>query len=85
MVREAEPTDALAVSDGPEQAWVERALLGEAETVAQRHRCTAIDLTRPGIAATAPPERLQELGYVLEDPEEVRLAKTLTPPEPIRI
>lgn len=38
-----------------------------------------------GIAATAPPERLQELGYVLEDPEEVRLAKTLTPPEPIRI
>ena len=41
----------LAVPDGPEQTWVQRALLGEAETVTQRHRCTAIELARPGIAA----------------------------------
>ena len=75
----------LAVPDGPAEAWVERALLGEAETVAQRHRCTAVELTRPGTAAAARVERLQELGYTLADPGGARLAKTLTSPEPIRI
>lgn len=64
---------------------MERALLGEAETVAQRHRCTAIELTRPGTAATVLVERLRELGYALEDPDQARLARTLTPPGPIRI
>ena len=75
----------LAVPEGPDLAWVERALMGEAETVARRHRCTAIEVTRPLPGTTAPPDRLEQLGYAVKDAEEIRLAKTLTPPEPVRI
>ena len=75
----------LAVPQGPELAWVERALLGEAETVARRHRCTGIELTRPGPNGAAPADRIEQLGYAVQDADEIRLFKALSPPEPIRI
>ncbi len=75
----------LAVPDGPEHAGVEGVLLADAETVARRHRCTAIEVTLPGDGGAAPAERLGQLGYAVHDPDEARFAKALSPPEPIRI
>ena len=75
----------LAVPEGPDLAWVERALVGEAETVARRHRCTAIEVTRPRVSTSAPSDRLEQLGYAVKDPDELRLVKRLMPVEPIRI
>ncbi len=75
----------LGVPDGPDLRWIERALLGEAERVARRHRCTAME-----IMADQPPEDdteggLATRGYGTSTEEQVRCVKPLPPPTTVRI
>lgn len=75
----------LAVPHGDERDWIERALISEAESVAERHRCTDVEVVTDADGLEASGGSFQALGYNPPDEREVRLHKQLEPPAPIRI
>ncbi|MFO7961954.1 MAG: hypothetical protein R6U94_13510 [Nitriliruptoraceae bacterium] len=74
----------LGVPEGEEQAWIERALLGEAERLSRRHQCTAMEV----MATTAPDgedDVYGSLGYHTDTNHRLRCVKALAPPKTVRI
>lgn len=74
----------LGVPDGEDEAWIRRALLGEAERLARRHQCTAMEI----MTATDPADTDDVLGaldYHTETSHRVRCVKGLSPPKTVRI
>jgi len=74
----------LGVPEGEEQAWIHRALIGEAERLARRHQCTAMEV----MSATDPDDEggvFGALGYHTETNHRIRCVKALPPPKTVRI
>ncbi|MFO7777435.1 MAG: hypothetical protein R6V28_03700 [Nitriliruptoraceae bacterium] len=74
----------LGVPEGEEQAWIQRALLGEGERLCRRHQCTAME-----VMATSPPDDEDDafgsLGYHTDTNHRLRCVKALDPPKTVRI
>ncbi|MFP4635381.1 MAG: GNAT family N-acetyltransferase [Nitriliruptoraceae bacterium] len=75
----------LATPPSEDRDWIERALLAEAESVAERHRCTEVEVVTDADGLEPSGGSFQALGYTATDEREVRLHKRLEPPEPVRI
>jgi hypothetical protein len=74
----------LGVPAGEEQGWIQRALLGEAERLARRHQCSAMEV----MSATDPATDdgvFGALGYHTETNHRIRCVKALPPPKTVRI
>lgn len=74
----------LGVPEGEDEEWIQRALVGEAERLARRHQCTAME-----IMTAADPEDedgvLSALAYHTETRHRIRCVKALSPPKTVRI
>jgi hypothetical protein len=74
----------LGVPEGQDQGWIQRALLGEAERLARRHQCSAMEV----MSATDPATDggvFGALGYHTETNHRIRCVKALPPPKTVRI
>lgn len=75
----------LGVPEGPDLRWIERALLGEAERLARRHRCTSMEVMVDRHPEDDTESRLATLGYRASTEDQVRCVKSLPPPTTVRI
>jgi len=75
----------LGVPEGPDLRWIERALLGEAERLARRHRCTEMEVMVDGHPEDDADGGLATLGYRAGTEDRVRCVKPLPPPATVRI
>jgi hypothetical protein len=75
----------LGVPEGPDLRWIERALLGEAERLARRHRCTSMEVMADRRPEDDTEGGLATLGYRTGEEERVRAVKPLPPPTTVRI
>jgi hypothetical protein len=75
----------LGVPEGPDLRWIERALLGEAERLARRHRCTAMEVMADQHPEDDTEGGLATRGYRTSTEERVRCVKPLPPPTTVRI
>ena len=75
----------LGVPEGPDLRWIERALIGEAERLARRHRCTAMEVMVDRHPADDAEGGLATLGYRASTEDRVRCVKPLPPPTTVRI
>ena len=75
----------LGVPDGPDLQWIERALLGEAERLARRHRCISMEVMADRHPEDDAEGGLASLGYRPSTEDLVQCVKPLPPPTTIRI
>ncbi|GEM_PF-2359459 len=75
----------LGVPEGPDLRWIERALLGEAERLARRHRCTSMEVMVDRQPEDDTEGGLATLGYRASTEDRVRCVKPLPPPTTVRI
>lgn len=75
----------LAVPPGGDRDRIARALAGEAESLARRHGCTAIEVVTERRTDGQIDEPFGSLGYSIADEHQMRCEKPLDLPSPIRV
>ncbi|TVP68634.1 MAG: hypothetical protein EA340_08460 [Nitriliruptor sp.] len=75
----------LGVPEGPDLQWIERALLGEAERLARRHRCTSMEVMADRHPEDDTEGGLATLSYRASTEDQVPCVKPLPPPTTVRI